>query len=74
MDRGSDDKRKMTSRYTSRTRFRYPVYARSDWKTWKMGRVLQSGDFEPTGKVRENHTILNIEKSVNFRHAIYYFK
>ena len=32
----------------------------SDWKTWKMGRHFpvreKSGNFEQTGKVRENHT------------------
>ena len=32
----------------------------SGWKTWKMGRHFpvreKSGNFEQTGKVRENHT------------------
>ena len=33
---------------------------RLDWKTWKMGRHFpvreKSGNFEETGKFRENHT------------------
>ena len=32
----------------------------SDWKTWKNGKAFssrgKSGNFEQTGKVRENHT------------------
>ena len=38
----------------------YGQGSHSDWKTWKMGRHFpvreKSGNFEQTGKLRENHT------------------
>ena len=43
-----------------RTKINHQQGSHSDWKTWKMGRHFpvreKSGNFEQTGKVRENHT------------------